>query len=449
MIRFLILTILYGWMAIAEAANPAIIFGADGMAKNLASGGVELSNGVRWLDLAADPSVGGVTAPLGSMGADSTTGIMYIKTGATDTDWEAISHYVTPITTQGDIVVGDISGLPVRLAVSAIAGQVLTSTGSTLTYAAPADELPLLPKGGLVTSNGTVNGSFSACDDDQILIWDSLEDSGLRCTAIPSQTPTLAKGEIIVGTDTSDVSFPAGADGQVIVYDSSTSTGLSSVTFSSSPTTTKGDLIVRGDSADERLPIGSAGQVLKVDTGGSTFTFDAPPYLGLLGKGSIITSDGTTNGEFTACGDGQILEYDSATASGIKCVTKPTFTADPVNYQKSSSSGNYTTTNAGWNDVTNLSVTVTTTGNPVFLKMVPDNTTNASEITSTGLCFIRLIRDATMISQNSYFSTDLQDTPSTLDVIGEGTYTYKIQTQPSGSVTCRVKQYQLVAWEIK
>jgi hypothetical protein len=40
----------------------------------------------------------------------------------------------------------------------------------------------------------------------------------------------------------------------------------------------------------------------------------------LMGKGSLYTSNGSTNGEWTACADGEILEWDAAEVAGIKCV---------------------------------------------------------------------------------------------------------------------------------
>jgi len=43
----------------------------------------------------------------------------------------------------------------------------------------------------------------------------------------------------------------------------------------------------------------------------------------LLGKGSLLTSDGTTNGEFTACADDEIIVYDAAEVNGFKCEAKP------------------------------------------------------------------------------------------------------------------------------
>lgn len=42
-----------------------------------------------------------------------------------------------------------------------------------------------------------------------------------------------------------------------------------------------------------------------------------------LTKGQLITHDGTTYVAANACGDGQIIEWDSTQANGFKCVTKP------------------------------------------------------------------------------------------------------------------------------
>lgn len=43
----------------------------------------------------------------------------------------------------------------------------------------------------------------------------------------------------------------------------------------------------------------------------------------LMLKGSLFASDGTNNGEFTACANTEILEWDSTEATGFKCVAKP------------------------------------------------------------------------------------------------------------------------------
>ncbi len=58
--------------------------------------------------------------------------------------------------------------------------------------------------------------------------------------------------------------------------------------------------------------------------------------LPLMGKGEIQTSDGISNGEFSACANTEIIEWDSAETLGIKCVAKPV-SAALVTVTKSSS----------------------------------------------------------------------------------------------------------------
>jgi len=43
----------------------------------------------------------------------------------------------------------------------------------------------------------------------------------------------------------------------------------------------------------------------------------------LLGKGSLLTSDGVTNGEFTACADDELIVWDAAEVAGFKCAAAP------------------------------------------------------------------------------------------------------------------------------
>ena len=220
MTRILISIIL--WTSImleAHAANPAIIFGADGMALNLASGGIELSNGSRWLTLAADPTAGGgIAANEGDYGVFGPT--LYIKQDSiTDTNWAVVSTYVTPITTEGDIVVGDGTGQPVRLGIGAN-GYGLVSDGTTAVWAPLPEELALLSKGSIVTSNGTVNGEFSACADGYLLEWDSNETAGVKCTSAAALAPAAKfsfTGTNIAGTAiTDDTLTELGADFTIV-----------------------------------------------------------------------------------------------------------------------------------------------------------------------------------------------------------------------------------------
>jgi len=216
----------------------------------------------------------------------------------------------------------------------------------------------------------------------------------------------------------------------------------------------QGGILTSDGTTSGVLQVGTDGQVLKADSGsgdGSGLVWDAPPYLGVLGKGSILTSDGTTNGEFTACGDDEILVWDSTVTgdpAGVKCEAKPS--SGSVNYQKSSSCGTFSTTSTSFVDVTNLSATITTTGNPVFVAMIPDETTSQKAFSNSGsfVSQVRIVRDATQVSYTQYIDLTYTDL-KTLDPISAGTYTYKVQAKSASAGTTNVYNFKLVAWEIK
>ena len=49
----------------------------------------------------------------------------------------------------------------------------------------------------------------------------------------------------------------------------------------------------------------------------------APPADSITAKGNLLTSDGSAQVEFTACADDEILVWDAAELSGMKCEAKP------------------------------------------------------------------------------------------------------------------------------
>ena len=128
---------------IAQAANPAIIYGPNGYALNLQPNGIQQSSGVLIKDLAVDPTAIATDAPQGSFGTFATR--MYVKqdAGAT-TNWDAISY------------ISDGLGIPV------------------------------MSKGSIITSDGVSNGELTACADGEIIEWDSVETSGIKCVIKPS-----------------------------------------------------------------------------------------------------------------------------------------------------------------------------------------------------------------------------------------------------------------------
>lgn len=114
-----------------------------------------------------------------------------------------------------------------------------------------------------------------------------------------------------------------------------------------------------------------------------------------------------------------------------------------VNQQISNSSGNYSTTSGSYTPVTNMSVTITTTGRPVLIFLQPDGTTNVGGISASANSFaetsFKLFRGATLVALFNYqlnVSSSLFLCPSqifALDTPSAGTYTYSLQVQVAGT----------------
>lgn len=62
----------------------------------------------------------------------------------------------------------------------------------------------------------------------------------------------------------------------------------------------------------------------------------------LMSKGSLLTSNGTANGEFTACADDEIIVFDAAEVNGFKCEAKPVAGGGPTVLYRVSSGSNQT-----------------------------------------------------------------------------------------------------------
>lgn len=141
-------------------------------------------------------------------------------------------------------------------------------------------------------------------------------------------------------------------------------------------------------------------------------------------------------------------------------VTKAKIAA--IGQQVSSSSGNFTTGSTSYVDVTNLTVTITTTGKPVALELIPDGSSDAflSSIgsglgfTSSAFKFVRASTDigsfglSLSIGGSSAVSTISPTGLSMKDVIGAGIYTYKLQAKSAIGCTTGVGQWKLFAYEL-
>lgn len=136
-----------------------------------------------------------------------------------------------------------------------------------------------------------------------------------------------------------------------------------------------------------------------------------------------------------------------------------------LGHQVSSSSGNFTTGSGSYVDVTNLTVTITTSGRPVVLRLVPDgDVTHVSQLSAsrsnvaTGF-FIAILRGSTKIyesfvgvqSGSAGTPSSIQLPPSVVqgfDDVVAGTYTYKVQVFALNTGdTVGVAYSKLVAYE--
>lgn len=133
----------------------------------------------------------------------------------------------------------------------------------------------------------------------------------------------------------------------------------------------------------------------------------------------------------------------------------------------SGSSGAFTTTSGTFVDVTNLSVTITTTGRPVLINIIADGDATfqswlgtVSTIGNQASAHFNFVRDATEVAEHrmenmtlggGVTQTVLEIPISCLwhvDVVGAGTYTYKMQAKQTTGNTCTVRFAKLLVMEL-
>ena len=138
-----------------------------------------------------------------------------------------------------------------------------------------------------------------------------------------------------------------------------------------------------------------------------------------------------------------------------------------VGQQVSSSSSTFTTSSATAVDITNLTVTITTTGRPVFVGLVAEGLTGGGNYSFIGFASTGgdtasgeylLLRDATQVSRiylrntvNAATTVIHYHPPAALhiiDVVAAGTYTYKAQALLTAGNTCYAYNCKLVAYEL-
>lgn len=188
--------------------------------------------------------------------------------------------------------------------------------------------------------------------------------------------------------------------------------------------------------------------------------------VGTGGIGSGNAGNGLTGGSGSALAvsvDGSTIEINSDSLR-VKDggITKAKLAS--LGQQTSSSSGSYSLTGTTQTAVTNLSVSITTNGRPVFVGLIPDGSDIASiqayESTDSPLSFVIIKRGSTEIAKSSIrMAADRTGGSSrigvpvgtiyTVDAPAAGTYTYTIEVAGNGSNdTIEVNNAKLIAYEL-
>lgn len=160
----------------------------------------------------------------------------------------------------------------------------------------------------------------------------------------------------------------------------------------------------------------------------------------------------------TTTGTGSIVATASAADANtlVAKVTRPTgTTVSAGGVAISASCGNFATSSTSYVDVTNLSVTITTSGRPVQLILMSGSITSNQEaeisLATTSSTYLAFLRASSIIGAYVYEQEsshmNIGSLPSFVDDVAAGTYTYKIQMKTAATST-GIQYAKLVAYEL-
>lgn len=178
----------------------------------------------------------------------------------------------------------------------------------------------------------------------------------------------------------------------------------------------------------------------------------ATPVRGAMAAPAQVTPSAPVDGDGWYDGAGLFWRIAGATKQILLTVAGILARSQlpAVGQQVSASSGNlFTTISAVFVDVTNLTVTITTTGRPVRLFVQHDGSANDPIMDSTvsGGGHLQFTRAAGRIA-GCIVSSILSTSFEFLDTPAAGTYTYKLQAKGDGTQATNVQNVVLVAYEL-
>jgi hypothetical protein len=193
--------------------------------------------------------------------------------------------------------------------------------------------------------------------------------------------------------------------------------------------------------------------------------------LGLLETGSVVTAsianDAVTQAKIADDAVGADQLKDSVGTDADRAVTTNHIRDGAVTQAKRAALGQQVSTSCGayavgttTADVTNLSVSITTTGRPVMVMLIADPASAGKLecISSAGsVCVmgVYLMRGSTQIAaltmaspQMASYSQWPVSSIATVDVPAAGTYTYKVRAARLGGTSAAIENAQLVVFEL-
>lgn len=261
----------------------------------------------------------------------SGTALPIANGGTAGTSASAAFNNLSPVTSTGDLIVGNGTDSNARLAIGST-GQVLTVAGGTATWASPASSGTVTSvalsdgstnpiyniSGSPVTSTGTL--TFTLKTENANLVFAGPSSGG-------AAQPTFRS---LVAADIPLISLTSGVSGILPIANGGTNASSAAAAYNNlSPMTTTGDIEYEASAGSAaRLAIGSTGQVLTVVAG-------LPSWQTSSGSGTV-TSFVFTNGH-------------NVTGTVTSSTTTPTLSLAPTSSSPSASSF------ASWDANDNLS----------------------------------------------------------------------------------------------
>lgn len=336
---------------------------------------------------------------------------------------------------------GGVAGSPGSISnLSSPASAAYVSGSQTFVWQSAANTPANLDAGSIILRNITANSKGITLNPPNAL-------ANNYSLTLPAALPG---SQLIMSLDSSgNIAAAYGVDGSTIVISSNTiqvpASGITATQIAANTITAA--KIANGTITTTQI---AAGTIL-------TGNIAAATILGSNLANGTITATQIASGTVTTTqiAAGTILTGNIAAATILRS------NVVTLGYALSSSCSTFTTTSGTYTPVTNLSVTITTSGGPVLLQLISDESTNLSLLgiaSSSGSSALQIgiFNGSTLLSNqvlNIANTSNLEIIPVScinhLAIQGAGTYTFSVKIAVTGSSGTGVCEYaKLVAKEL-